>query len=62
MAADNFRVLLERAKNGTLQKINGAGLGITRALGEWAPKELYEAGVALESYYMDNWEPDETHF
>lgn len=62
MAAKNFRSLLEKARSGTLKKMEVAGLGITRALSEWAPKELYDAGAALENYYRDEWEPDGRHF
>lgn len=53
-AERKFADILEQVKNNTLPTSNGGGLGITRALGEWAPDELYDAGDAVETFYMKN--------
>lgn len=49
----------QRIKNDVLADILppsvGSGLGITRALGEWAPDELYVAGKAVEDFYREKW-------
>jgi hypothetical protein len=31
---------------------SGAGFGLTKALGEWAPDEIYMAGHRLETFFM----------
>ena len=52
----NFRAIREQAASGRLPPSKGAGLGITRALGELGvSKELYAAGQALENYYQDEY-------
>ena len=52
----NFRAIREQAISGCLPPSKGAGLGITRALGEFGvSKELYAAGQALENYYQDEY-------
>ena len=52
----NFRAIREQAASGRLLPSKGAGLGITRALGErGVSKELYAAGQALENYYQDEY-------
>ena len=53
-AVENIRTLREQAAQGILPRSNGAGLGITRALGEWAPDDVYQAGCALEQHYVEN--------
>lgn len=50
-----FNKIREQASSHTLPPSKGGGLGITRALSEWAPPYLYEAGEAVEKYYMENW-------
>ena len=56
--AGTMKVQLERIKNeaiaGSLSPSMGAGLGLSRALGEWAPDDLYEAGVAVENFYRQH--------
>jgi hypothetical protein len=51
-----LRVLRDRIVNGTLRRPSGgAGLGMTRAVGEWAEgTDLMRAVRALERYYIDN--------
>jgi len=52
----NFGAIRELAASGRLSPSKGAGLGITRALGEFGvSKELYAAGQALENYYQDEY-------
>lgn len=57
--ATTARTQFQRIKNDALADhlppSNGAGLGVTRALGEWAPEELYAAGKAVEDFYRANW-------
>jgi hypothetical protein len=36
-----------------LPAATGSGLGISRALGEWAPDYLRDAGYELESFYIN---------
>jgi hypothetical protein len=54
-ALEKFRQIRDAAIAGQLPRSSGAGLGITRALGEWAPDELYEAGKAVEDFYKEKW-------
>lgn len=54
-AADQFRRISKEVREDVLPLSGGAGLGITKALGEWAPKKLYKAGKALEDYYREKW-------
>lgn len=56
MAARHLREIAEQARSGELPPSDGAGLGITRAFSEWAPKELYDAGKAVEDYYREKWQ------
>lgn len=49
-----FEKLAEALKAGKLASPNGAGFGITKALGEWAPEPLFAAGAAVEEFYMEN--------
>lgn len=55
MAIDNFSRIKEKALSNQLPSSDGAGMGISRALSEWAPDALYKAGKALEDYYRDFW-------
>lgn len=51
-----FAKIKRQVIDGSLPSWNGAaGLGITRALGEFASKKLYDAGDVVEKYYMDFW-------
>lgn len=50
-----FQSLRSKVIENTLPISNGAGLGITRALGEWAPESLYKAGRDVEWYFMNKW-------
>lgn len=54
-ARSQFGKIAEQVKGNTLAPSQGGGLGITRALSEWAPAYLYAAGEAVEDYYMRNW-------
>ncbi len=54
-ALEKFRQLRVAAISGQLPRSRGAGLGITRALGEWAPDDLYQAGKAVEDFYRERW-------
>lgn len=54
-ALEKFRQIRDAAIAGKLPRSGGAGLGITRALGEWAPDDLYEAGKAVEDFYREKW-------
>lgn len=52
----NFRAIREQVSAGLLPPSRGAGLGITRALGDFGVStELYAAGQALERYYQDEY-------
>lgn len=56
LAIANFRAIREQAISGRLRPGGGAGLGITRALGEWGVSTaLFEAGDALEAFYRDEY-------
>ncbi len=55
VAKEQFRKIARQAESNTLSPSSGGGLGITRALSEWAPGHLYAAGEAVEDYYMRNW-------
>lgn len=54
-AKAQFELLKQRALNNELLPSNGAGLGITRALDEWAPDDLFAAGLAVESFYRQHY-------
>lgn len=54
-AIKQFQRIKDDALTGHLIPSKGAGLGITRALSEWAPKDVYAAGKAVEDYYRLNW-------
>lgn len=54
-AATQFERIKEEALAERLPPSNGAGLGITRALGEWAPDKLYTAGKTVEDFYRQYW-------
>ena len=54
-AKNQFQRIKTEAMAGKLPPSAGAGLGITRALGEWAPDGLYTAGKAVEDFYRMNW-------
>lgn len=54
-ARTQFQRIRDAVLADKLPPSNGAGLGITRALGEWAPDELYAAGKAVEDFYRKNW-------
>jgi hypothetical protein len=49
-----FEKIAEDLRAGNLAPSHGGGLGITRALGEWAPESLYSVGEAVEDFYMSN--------
>lgn len=53
-AMKQFRRIKAEALSGALPPSGGAGLGITRALSEWAPDDLYAAGKAVEYFYRRN--------
>lgn len=55
-AMKQFQRIKEDALRGHLLPSKGAGLGITRALSEWAPDDLYAAGKAVEDYFRANWD------
>lgn len=56
LAITNLRAIREQASSGRLALSNGAGLGITRAFGEWGVSTaLHAAGQALEDYYRDEY-------
>ena len=50
-----FEKIRLKVVDNTLPVSNGAGLGITRSLGEWAPENLYNAGRDIELYFIDSW-------
>lgn len=50
-----FEEIAEQIRSKTLAPSRGGGLGITRALSEWAPEYLYSAGDAVDQFYMANW-------
>lgn len=50
-AKAQFERLKQQALSGELAPSQGAGLGVSRALGEWAPDDLLDAGVAVENFY-----------
>lgn len=54
-AINNLQRLKETAEQGRLPRpSHGAGLGLSRALGEWADgTPLFAAACALEEYYSD---------
>jgi len=54
-AKDQFQRIKDDALDDKLLPSKGAGLGITRALGEWAPDEMYAAGKAVEDFFRANW-------
>ena len=54
VARGNFQAILEQSVSGSLLPSQGAGLGITRALSEWAPTFLYDAGALVEDFYRKN--------
>lgn len=54
-ARNQFVQLAKLASSGLVGPSGGGGLGITRALSEWAPEYLYTAGEAVEDFYMRNW-------
>jgi hypothetical protein len=54
-AIEQFRRIAHEARSGILPSSEGVNLGITRNLGEWAPKELYDAGKKAEDYYQNYW-------
>lgn len=54
-ALAQFDKLAEQVRTNTLPSAQGGGLGITRALSEWAPTYLYSAGEAVEDFYMHKW-------
>ena len=54
-AKAQFEKLAEQVRSNSLSPSQGGGLGITRALGEWAPDYVYSAGDAVEDFYMHNW-------
>ena len=54
-AKAQFEKIAEQVRLDTLTPSQGEGLGITRALSEWAPAYLYEAGDAVEDFYKKNW-------
>ena len=53
--ADQLRRIADQVNTGAIPPSNGAGLGITRALSEWAPERLYNAGKEVEDYYRQHW-------
>ena len=56
LAITNLRAFRDQASSGHLPASNGAGLGITRALGEWGVSDsFYAAGKALEDFYRDEY-------
>lgn len=55
MTRSNLLQLRQRVINGELPPSGGAGLGMSRALSEWAPKQLYEAAKAVEDFYRSEW-------
>lgn len=54
-AKAQFERIAELVRSDSLLPSQGGGLGITRALSEWAPDYLYAAGEAVEEFYMRNW-------
>ena len=54
-AKAQFERIAEQVRSESLLPSQGGGLGITRALSEWAPDYLYAAGEAVEEFYMRNW-------
>lgn len=54
VARGNFQAILEQSVSGSLLPSQRAGLGITRALSEWAPTFLYDAGALVEDFYRKN--------
>lgn len=56
MVKANFEKIKQQLVSDDLQRSEGAGLGITRALSEMgAPERLYKAGKELECFYIKNW-------
>jgi hypothetical protein len=51
---DNIRAFKDQAIQGTLPSSKASGLGISRALGEWAPDDICQAGYELERYFLEN--------
>lgn len=54
-ATTQFEKIADQVRSQNLAPSHGGGLGITRALGEWAPDYLYSAGAAVEDFYIHNW-------
>ena len=54
VARSNFQAILDGSVSGSLSPSQGAGLGVTRALSEWAPSFLYEVGALVEDFYRKN--------
>lgn len=53
---NNFENIKNQLIAGSLEKSEGAGLGITRALSEMeAPLDLYRAGKQVEDFYLEHW-------
>jgi hypothetical protein len=50
-----FEKIARQVQANELAPSQGAGLGITRSLSEWAPDYLYSAGEAVEDFYMTSW-------
>jgi len=55
VAREQFARIKTQALAGQLPLSHGGGLGISRALGEWAPDDLFAAGRAVEEFYRQNW-------
>jgi hypothetical protein len=54
IALENISAFKEQAIQGTLPSSRGSGLGISRALGEWAPDDVCQAGYELERQFVEN--------
>ena len=54
-AMQQLEQLKQQAVSGQLPPSRGGGLGITRALGEWAPDDLFAAGKTVEDYFRQHW-------
>ncbi len=47
-----FIAIRKKVQEGKLPESKGSGLGIVKALGEWAPKTLNHLGYEIEKFYM----------
>jgi len=52
-AITNMREFIDMASRGDLPSSDGAGLGISRGLGEWAPPHVCKLGNKVEKCFIE---------